>query len=257
MSQEAEHRAVEGDGSVVRRRAERQLRWLPTAIVLANLLYAGYVTAQSLAGIGHHTGSTGVIGALFLVFALVPSNLLRFGWWSRRRWVRGLAGLRKPLGISAGVWFVVHSVVGAVEYFDFSTTASVLGQLWIGDMALGVAATLIFAALIVTSTDAARRRLGKNWKRLQRMVWFAVPLALVHAVLSSARLYHLEPPGALLFGLLIFFVAFEYYALGRRRGRGSRAAWTHAALVVAGLATAVLIYASSWLTVGPWDLTNG
>lgn len=162
MSQEAEHRLVEGNDSVVGRRAKRQLRWLPTAIVLANLLYAGYMTAQSLAGIGHHTGSAGVIGALFLVFALVPSNVLHFGWWSRKRWVRGLAGLRKPLGISAGAWVVAHSVVGAVEYFDFSTTASVLGQLWIGDMALGVAATLIFAALIAPPPLTPR---GAAWAK--------------------------------------------------------------------------------------------
>ncbi len=88
-------------------------------------------------------------------------------------------------------------------------------------------------------------------------VWFAVPLALAHAALSSARLHHLEPPGVLLFGTSIAFAAFEWFALGRRRhssGRGG--AWTHAGLVVAGLGVAVLIYAASYATIGPWDHMN-
>lgn len=227
------------------------LRRLPLIIVLANAAYAAFVTVQSLAGAGHNTGSTAINGALLLLLVLLPTNLLRFGWWSRRGWVRFLARLRKPLGISAGIWFVAHSVVGTVEYLDLSWNA-LPGELWIGDMAIGVLATLVFVALLLTSTDAAQRALGRNWKRLQRLVWFAVPLALVHTALSSARLHHLEPPGILLFGIVIGFAAFERYALRRRRST----AWVHAGLVVAGFAAAVLIYAASWATIGPWDLTN-
>ena len=229
--------------------------WLPQVIVLANVAYALYLTVLSLAGIGLHTGTTGVIGGVFLLLVLFPSNLLRFGWWSRRRALRVplrfLARLRKPLGISAGVWFVAHTVVGIVEFFDFS--GSILRQFLIGDMAVGLLATLVFVALLATSTDAAQRRLGGNWKRLQRLVWFAVPLSLAHVALSSARLWHLEPPGTFLFTLMMLFVVFEWFAL-RRRARSAR--WTHAALAVAGLAVSVLIYAASWLVVGPWDPTN-
>ncbi len=225
--------------------------WLPQVIVWANVAYAVYLTVQSLAGIGLHTGTTGVIGAVFLLLVLFPSNLLRLRWWSRRRALRFLARLRKPLGISAGVWFVAHTIVGFVEFFGFS--GSIIRQLLVGDIAIGLVATLIFVALLATSTDAAQRRLGSNWKRLQRLVWFAVPLSLAHTALSSARLWHLEPPGTFLFTLMMLFVVFEWFAL-RRRTRSAR--WTHAGLVVAGLAVSVLIYAASWLVVGPWDPTN-
>lgn len=115
----------------------------------------------------------------------------------------------------------------------------------------------MFIALLATSNDASVRLLGSNWKRLHRLVWFAVPLALAHAALSSARLHHLEPPGVLLFSATVAFAAFEWFALGRRRRSSARGgAWTHAGLVVAGLGVAILIYAASYAVIGPWDVMN-
>ncbi len=228
--------------------------WVTWLIVLANAIYAAVMTTQSLAGTGRATGNTAVIGAILLVFVLLPSNLLRIKW-ARRRPIQALARLRKPLGISAGIWFVAHTIVGIVEYFDLSE--SLLRQLLIGDIAIGLVATLVFIALLATSNDASVRLLGSNWKRLHRLVWFAVPLALAHAALSSARLHHLEPPGVLLFGTTIAFATFEWLALGRRRRSSARGdAWTHAGLVVAGLIVAILIYAVSYATSGPRDLTS-
>lgn len=40
--------------------------------------------------------------------------------------------------------------------------------------------------------------------------------------------------------------------MGRGRSAGKNA-WTHAGLVVAGAAVAVVIYAASWAAVGPWE----
>ncbi len=234
--------------------------WLPRLIVLGSVAYAAYLTILSLAGSGLHTGTTGVIGGVFLLLVLFPSNLLRFEWWSGRRALqvplRFLTRLRKPLGVSAGVFFVAHTVVGFVEFFDFD--ASLVRQVLIGDIAIGLVATLIFVALLATSTDGAQRRLGSSWKPLQRLVWFAVPLSLAHTALSSARLWHLEPPGTFLFTLMTLFAAFELFALWRRRSRrgATGTVWTHARLVVAGLAFSVALYAASWLVVGPWDPTN-
>ncbi|MDP8953099.1 MAG: hypothetical protein M3N18_12855 [Actinomycetota bacterium] len=233
------------------------LRWLTALIVLANVAYAGLITVQSLAGAYRHaTMDTGIYGSILLVFALVPANLLRFGGFKRRKLVRVLAGLRKPLGISAGVWFVAHTVVGIVEHFDLSS--GVLRQFLIGDMLVGVVAMLVFVALLATSFNAPQRYLGKSWKPLQRLVWFSVPPALMHTILSAMRLHHFEDTAVWFLGAILAFAAFEYLAVGRR-GRGARgrrargSAWTHAGLVVAGTAAAVVIYAASWAVVGPWD----
>lgn len=233
------------------------LRWLSTLIVLANVAYAGLITVQFLAGAYRHpTVNTGLYGVILLVLALVPANLLRIRWFKRRKPIRFLAGLRKPLGISSGVWFVAHTIVGVVEYLSLSWALP--GQLLIGDMLVGVVAMLVFVALLATSFSAAQRRLGKSWKPLQRLAWFAIPLALVHTIFSAMRLHHLEMTPVWFLGAIVVFAGFEYLAFGRS-GRGARGrsagknAWTHVGLVVAGAAVAVLIYAASWAAVGPWE----
>lgn len=234
------------------------LRWLTTLIVLVNVAYAGLITVQSLAGAYRHaTMDTGLYGAILLLFALVPANLLRFEWFKRRKAARVLARLRKPLGISAGVWFVAHTVVGIAEHFTLSE--SVLRQFLIGDMFAGVVAMLVFVALLATSFSASQRYLGKSWKPLQRLVWFSIPLALVHTILSAMRLHHFEDAAVWFLGAIVAFAAFEYLVFGRQgrgaRGRSARGdAWTHAGLIVAGTVTAAVIYAASWTTVGPWEL---
>jgi DMSO/TMAO reductase YedYZ heme-binding membrane subunit len=237
------------------------LHWLPTLIVAVNTAFAGLFTYEWLVGSSHHaTATTGLYGSILLVLCLVPANVLRIKRLSRVSplWasIRFLAGLRMSLGISAGVWFAAHTVVGLTEYFDLSS--GVPRQFLIGDMLVGVVAMVVFAALLLTSNDASQRFLGKSWKPLQRLVWFAVPLALVHTVFSAVRLHHFETTPVWFMGALVVFAGSEYLAFGRR-GRGARGrspgkkAWTHAGLVVAGTAAAVIIYAVSWGAVGPWE----
>lgn len=234
-----------------RGRVSHVIVWTNAALALVVIAPSFFDAASRV------TGLTAQIGTLLLLMVLLPSNLLRFDWWGRKRWVRGLARLRKPLGISSGIWLVAHSVVALAEYFDLNE--SLVRQFLIGDMALGVVATLIFVALLITSTESRQRTLGANWKWLQRLVWFAVPLSLAHATLSGLRLNHIDPSSVLLFGVILIFVVVEFFILRtRRRARSDvrRTAWTHAGLVVAGVAVAALIYGASWITVGPWDLTN-
>ncbi len=237
------------------------LHWLPALILVTNTAYAGLFTYQGLVGTSHHaTAATGLYGSILLVLALVPANLLRIRQLSgvRPLWapIRFLAGLRKPLGISAGVWFAAHTIVGLTEYFDLSS--GILRQFLIGDMLVGVVAMVVFAALLLTSNDTSQRLLGKSWKPLQRLVWFSVLLALVHTIFSAMRLHHFEMTPVWFLGAIVAFAGFEYLAFGRR-GRGPRGrsagkkAWTHAGLVVAGTAVAVVIYAASWAAVGPWE----
>ncbi len=103
-------------------------------------------------------------------------------------------------------------------------------------MLLGLVATLVFVLMLATSTGRAQRALGANWKRLHRLVWFAVPLSLAHALVAGG----LEPLAIVLYGGIMAFAAFEYRAL---RGRGAGGARTHLALVGAGTLASALIYA--------------
>lgn len=239
--------ARSGKPRITRDLVSQIIVWMNVAVALA-------VTVLSFFGVvGGVTVTTANIGISLLLLVLLPSNLLRFDWWGRKSWVRGLARLRKPLGISSGIWFVAHSVVALVEYFDLRE--SLVRQLLIGDMALGVVATLIFVALLVTSTESWQRTLGSNWKRLQRLVWFAVPLALAHAILSSLRLLgEIGQPTPIFLGAMMIFAGVEFFILrAKRRAQSNKRSttWMHAGLVVAGIAAAVLIYGASWITIGP------
>ena len=202
-------------------------------IVTTNVALAVLLSVSSFARVTEATNISAYLGTFFLIGALVPSNLLRFERFARGRRMRALARLRKPLGISAGVWFIAHSVVSVCEFFDLSLP--LLAQFTRTGILLGLLATLVFVAMLATSTDRAQRALSKNWKRLHRLVWFAVPLSLAHAILVSG----LDSPSNLLFGGLMVFAAFEYRALHRR---GARGAGTHLALIGAGVLVAILVY---------------
>lgn len=197
----------------------------PRLILASNVALAGLLTILSLAGFVEVTDPSAYIGTVLLVGTLLPSNLLRFGRFSHGRRMRALAKLRKPLGISAGVWFVVHSAASVWEHFDLSLP---LGpQFARTGIVLGIVATLVFVLMLATSTGQAQRALGGNWKRLHRLVWFAVPLALAHALVTGG----LEPPAILLYGGIMVYAAFEYRRLRRHGAGGAR---THLVLVGAG-----------------------
>jgi sulfoxide reductase heme-binding subunit YedZ len=206
---------------------------LTRLIVTTNVVLAGLLSALSFAGVAEVTGISAYLGTFFLIGALVPSNLLRLERYASGRRTRALARLRKPLGVSAGVWFVAHSVVSVWELFDLSLP--LLPQFARTGIVLGLLATVVFVAMLATSTERARRALGRNWKRLHRLVWFAVPLALAHTILASG----LDSPSIVLYLGIMVFAGFEYRALRRRRMRG---AWTHLMLIGAGVFAAALIY---------------
>ncbi len=206
----------------------------PRLILAANFALAGLLTALSLAGLVGVTDPSAYIGTVLLVGSILPSNLMRLGRFSQNGRVRALARLRKPLGVGAGVWFVVHSVASVWEHFDLSLP---LGpQFARTGILLGLVATLVFVLMLATSTGRAQRALGANWKRLHRLVWFAVPLSLAHALVTGG----LEPLAVVLYGGIMAFAAIEYRALRRRAAAGAR---THLALVGAGTLVSALIYA--------------
>jgi DMSO/TMAO reductase YedYZ heme-binding membrane subunit len=202
-------------------------------IVTANVVLAGLLSVLSFAGVAKVTDISAYLGTFFLIGALLPSNLLRFERYASGRRTRALARLRKHLGISAGVWFVAHSVVSVWEFFDLSLP--LLPQFTRTGIVLGILATVVFVAMLATSTDRAQRALGRNWKRLHRLVWFAVPLALAHTILASGW----DSPSIVFYLGIMAFAGFEYHTLRERRTRG---AWTHLRLISAGVFAAALIY---------------
>jgi sulfoxide reductase heme-binding subunit YedZ len=117
------------------------------------------------------TGKTALI-LLLLALACTPVNAL-FGFSPALR-------VRRALGLYAFLYASLHflTFVG----LDYGFELGLLGEAIFAQryVLAGFAAGLILLLLAVTSTRGWQRRLGKNWKRLQRLVYLAGVLAVVH-----------------------------------------------------------------------------
>jgi sulfoxide reductase heme-binding subunit YedZ len=88
-----------------------------------------------------------------------------------------LVRVRRAFGLAAFGTSLVHLVL----YFKaMGALEPVLAELDAPGIWTGWAALLLLVPLALTSTDAAMRAMGRNWKRLQRLAWPAAGLALVH-----------------------------------------------------------------------------
>jgi methionine sulfoxide reductase heme-binding subunit len=95
-----------------------------------------------------------------------------------------LARLRKPLGLYAALYAGLH--FAAFALWDYGLN---LGLIWLEFsqkpfLILGLISLLILALLAATSTRDARRRMRSGWRWLQRGVYLAAVLAIVHQFLA-------------------------------------------------------------------------
>ena len=93
----------------------------------------------------------------------------------------------------------------------------ILAEFW----ALGIwtswAAMLLFVPLGLTSNDASMRALKAGWKRLQRLVYPAAVLVLVHWIFIHNNL----GPAFLHFIPLVLIVAARYFLVNRLISKGA------------------------------------
>lgn len=124
------------------------------------------------------------IRLLLLCLAMTPLHTY-LGW-------NGALKLRKSLGLWAFAFGSTHFVLYAIEtwepYAIYRTGATPWHWLsWPMHLyvALGLVALLILTTLALTSNRWSMRRLGKNWKRLHRLVYGAGIVILCHALLAA------------------------------------------------------------------------
>lgn len=220
--------------AAVKDRGPKVRPWLDQFFVPMNVVLAVLVSVTSL----FFDAGTVARGAAARGHAGAP-QLLHLAQFKREGVVKALAKLRAPLGISSSMWFVAHAVV-SLKLFDLAAPLS--PQFAAEDIILGAFALTVFVALLATSNTASQRRLGTKWKRLQRLVWFAVPLAAVHAFLSSQRfLKETESLGTFLLVMLAGFVAFEWISQRRAGGASHSKVVAHLRLSFAGVVVAALL----------------
>jgi methionine sulfoxide reductase heme-binding subunit len=117
---------------------------------------------------------TGEWAARFLILAMMatPLMLLLKGW----RGPRWLMKNRRYLGVAAFAYALAHTIFYLLDK-GLGQAIDDLPKLYIWT---GWIAFAIFIPLAATSMDWAVRRLGTAWKPLQRWVYGAAVLTLVH-----------------------------------------------------------------------------
>jgi sulfoxide reductase heme-binding subunit YedZ len=155
-------------------------RWLRLLVHVGALLplawtiwqyWQGLFLADPVREITTRTGRTALI-LLVLTLAITPLNTL-FGF------KRGLR-VRRALGLYTFLYVSLHfaTFVGLDYRFDLPLLwEAIFAQRYV---VVGFAAGLILLALAITSTRGWQRRLRKNWKRLQRLIYLASVLAVIH-----------------------------------------------------------------------------
>lgn len=135
---------------------------------------------------------TGEWSARFIIIALMLTPLAQL--LPKSRAVKWLVRHRRAFGVAGFAYAVLHLVFYVL---DMETVAAMLAEIgapgiWTGWLAL---ACLVPPAL--ASSDAAMRLLRRNWKRVQRLVYPAAVLTLIHWALVHdglvSALVHFAP----------------------------------------------------------------
>ena len=154
---------------------------------------------------------TGEWSARFMIAAMVLSPLLSL--IGPRPWLSWLIQRRRALGVAAFGYAILHLIFYII---DMANLDDILAEFWALGIWTGWAAMLLFVPLAVTSNDASMRALKAGWKRLQRLVYPAAVLVLVHWIFIHNNL----GPALVHFIPLVLLVAARYFLANRSIFKG-------------------------------------
>jgi sulfoxide reductase heme-binding subunit YedZ len=173
--------------------------WIP----LAWLIWAYNAHRLTVNPIQNATQRTGRYALILLVLclAVTPLNTV-LGW-------RGVVRVKRALGMYSFMYALIHVLIlSGVDYsFNFN-------YLW-GDFSgkqyiwVGLAGFLILLLLASTGFHWAMKRLGKNWKRIHRLVYAAGVLVVLHyAWAKKGDIFRLQGDirQPLIYGLLVILL---------------------------------------------------
>jgi sulfoxide reductase heme-binding subunit YedZ len=148
--------------------------WFPLAQIIFDY-FTRHLSANPIQAIEQRTG---IHALTFLLFSLACTPLsFILGW-------KELNQRRKALGNYAFLYASLHlsTFVGLDYGFNLSAILRDVGTKWY--IIIGLIAFLLLLPLAITSFKYWMKRLGKNWKRLHKLVYIISPLVVVHFLLS-------------------------------------------------------------------------
>lgn len=141
---------------------------IPSIPMIAGLA-SGNASAE---GLLHPTGE---FAARFMIIAMAITPLRML--FPNARWPVWLVRRRRYFGVAAFLYAVLHTVLYVV---DMQTLKAMLDEFFALGIWTGWAAFAIFLPLGITSNNASQRWLLSAWQPLQRWVYGAALLTLVH-----------------------------------------------------------------------------
>ncbi|MGB1220081.1 MAG: sulfite oxidase heme-binding subunit YedZ [Alcanivoracaceae bacterium] len=147
-------------------------------------------------------------GMVWLIVCLTVRPLVQMAGWPR------LFPLRRWFGLLAFTWLSLHFLGWAwlLLGWDAGSIVSEIGKR--PYILVGFSAWLLLLPLALTSTRTARRRLGRRWQVLHRLIYPAVLLGLLHDFWLQKSGYG-EP---LLFAAMIVLLLGWRWHHSRQRG---------------------------------------
>lgn len=170
---------------------------IPILILIVNAL-TNHLTANPIQAAMQRTGLAAII-LLTVMLACTPFAMITYEPYWR--------SFRKPIGLYAFLYASIHMLLFVVLDFNFNFTR-LLGQLiekpfiW-----LGVTSFILLSLLALTSLKILKKKMGKNWKRLHRMVYLIAVLVVIHDALSQ-KANMLQVEGNILQPLILAVIIF-------------------------------------------------
>ncbi len=148
--------------------------WAPLALIGYNF-FASRLTANPIQAIEQQTG---IHALTFLLYSLACTPLSAILGWKE------LTLRRKAFGNYGFMYAAIHlAIFIGLDYgFNFKSILRDVGTK--SYILIGLLVFLMLLPLVLTSFRYWMKRLGKNWKRLHRLVYLISPLVVFHFLLS-------------------------------------------------------------------------
>ena len=146
--------------------------WLLLALpgfAMLNGYWTGRLDAEAML---HPTGE---FSARFMIVAMMISPMIVL--FGPARWLQWLMKRRRALGVAAFIYALAHAVFYVI---DMELLSEILKEATIFSMWTGWLAFVIFTVMAITSNEASVRALKRNWKTIQRFVYAAAVLTMLH-----------------------------------------------------------------------------
>lgn len=149
--------------------------WSALAVIAIELL-SGTFSINPIQELEQRTGRHAIT---LLVLSLLCTPLHTLFKWSEP------LKRRRTLGLYAFLYAVIHVII--FVDLDYGLAWSLIGQTVLQKpyIVVGALTFLLLIPLAFTSFDIWKKRLGKNWKRLHRLIYLIAPLAVLHYAWSK------------------------------------------------------------------------